>query len=220
MKAIKTKNVFKVTYYLIKTFFFLHLAYIFFNLFLNYTIPFDGKSDFTVRGHVALIEKGWKPMEVTSLNENNKPIFLMYKTGFVRFDFNNWSDALNINSILHILFYNLWLLMGLYISFQLYSIFKSLFKTRIFEKKNTVRLRLMAVTIILMPVVKNFSQRFFVSFAKANFALEGHSVHLQQNPDFYNFPYLPYLCTGLLIFAIIEIYKEGMKLQSETDLTI
>jgi len=220
MKAIKSNRVFRTMYYLITLFFFLHLFYFLVNLFLNYSVPFDKKSEFTIRGHISLIENNWKPMEVNSLNARCKPIFLLYKSGFVRFDFDNWKDAFNTKSVLHILFYNLWLLMGLLISFQLYMIFRSLIKTKVFEKVNTRRLRLVAATIILMPFIKNLSQMFFLSFARTNFSIEGHTIHLPQNHSFYNFPYLPYILVGLLIFAIVEIFKEGMRLQSETDLTI
>jgi hypothetical protein len=159
-------------------------------------------------------------MEVTSLNEDCKPILLLYKTGFVRFDFNHWKDALTINSLLYMSFYNLWLLMGLFITFQLYRIFKSIAKDKVFKKENTKRLRLVALTIIVMPVAQNLAQRFFLLFARANFEVNDNNIGLPQNHGFFDFPYLPYLIVGLLIFAIVEIYNEGMRLQSEIDLTI
>lgn len=219
MKTRK-KLVFQGAYYFIKLLFFSHLFYVLINLFLNYSIPFDKESKVTIRGYISVIEDNWKPMEVKTLSERCDPTFLLHKSGFVRFDFQNWKDALDKNSVLYIIFYNLWLLMGLFISFQLYTIFRTLYKKRVFEGKNTSKLRLIASTIIVMPVIKNLSQYFFISFARSNFLLERHTIHLPQNNSFFQFPYMPYLIVGLLIFAVIEIYKEGMRLQSETDLTI
>ncbi len=217
---IKKNRVFQVAFYFIKLLFFSHLLYVLINLFLNYSVPFDNKSNVTIRGHISLIEKNWKPTDVKTLNEKSESTFLLCKSGFVRFDFKNWKDALDKNSILYILFYNLWLIMGLYISFQLHTVFRALYRKRTFEMKNTFKLRLVASIIILMPVIKNLAQKFFTSFAQSNFAFEGHAIQLSCNYSFYQFPYLPYLVVGILIFAIIEIYKEGMRLQTETDLTI
>lgn len=220
MKSKNSNWIFKVAYQLSRLFFILYLLFFLLNLFFNYSVPFDGSSKFTVRGHVSLTEKDWKPMEVTTLNENCNSTFLLYKTGFVRFDFDNWEDALTINSILYILLYNVWLLMGLFIIFQLFQVFKSIVKDRVFKKENTKRLRLVALTIIVMPIIQNLSQRFFFLFARTNFEVNGNNIGLPQNHDFFGFPYLPYLAVGFLIFAIVEIYNEGMRLQSETDLTI
>ncbi|MFV0591870.1 MAG: DUF2975 domain-containing protein [Draconibacterium sp.] len=220
MKVIRKERVFRGTYYFIKFLFFLHLLYILVNLILNYSIPFDKKSEVTIRGYVSVIEKDWQPMEVKTLNSKCEPIFLLHKSGFIRFDFNSWKDALDKNSVLNILFYNLWLLMGLFISFQLYTIFRTLYKKATFDTRNTLKLRWIASTIIVMPFVKYLAQYFFTLFARSNFQLEGHSVHLVQNNSFFQFPYLPYLVVGMLVFAITEIYNEGMCLQSETNLTI
>jgi len=216
----KRSRVFKGAYYLIKLLFFSHLLYFLLNLFLNYSVPFDKKSQVTIRGHISGIENNWKPTEVNNLDEKCESTFLYFKSGFVRFDFNNWKDALDKNSVLYIVLYNLWLIMGVFISFQLYTVLKTLYKKGTFEKKNTFRLQFIATTIIFMPVVKNFAQKYFTSFAQSNFAIEGHVIQLSRNNSFYQFPYLPYLVVGLLIFAIIEIYKEGMRLQTETNLTI
>ncbi len=220
MKTIGKKRVFQGAYYFIKLLFFSHLIYFLINLILNYSIPFDKKSEVTIRGYISLIENNWNPIEVKTLNEKGESTFLMHKSGFVRFDFKNWKDALDKDSVLYIVFYNLWLLMGLFISFQLYTIFRALYKKSTFEGRNTLKLRWIASTIIVMPLIKNLAQYFFTSFARSNFLLEGHAIHLPQNDSFFQFPYLPYLVVGLLVFAIIEIYKEGMRLQSEADLTI
>ena len=200
MKAQKDNRIFRTIYYLTKLLLLVHICFILFNIFANYTPPLNDNSKFTIRGDISVIKKDLKREEVKNLNPSSNPDFIIFhKAGFVRFDFDNWSDVLSTYSVLHIFFFNLWLFMGLHISLQLYKIFRALAKSNIFEKVITKRLRLIAATIILMPITKHLSEIFFLQLAKTNFSFADHYLSIPQNHNtFYGFS-IPTIPNGWLI---------------------
>lgn len=211
---------FTIIYFLVLFFSALNVAYVLFFL-SDFYAPFRSSAEFCIRDKIILMENNNLFSEIKSSSSNVEPVIFHWKEGRLSFYFKDWHEVLQENDvIIYILFYILWFLLSLGVTLLLFRIFHSIKKKGVFEKANINRIRIIASFIVLMPVAKYFSLLFFTKFSKANLILENHNIVFFREYDSTPFPLTPYFWVGLLIFAIAEIYREGIRLQTENQLTI
>ncbi|RYD82407.1 MAG: DUF2975 domain-containing protein [Sphingobacteriales bacterium] len=215
MKPASNSLVIKALYWFFSIGFYLHSAATVLLILLNHLTYWDGWK-YTIRGNLSLREDNWRPMAVNIMDNSAKPIFLMYKGGFARFDYSNISRGLTINN-LTITFLDIAILMvSLAITFQLMKIFSSLIKNQVFDWKNIVRLRWIGLFIIIIPVLKYGKNFMFFREAKERINIPGHEIF---SYGIGNSFYLMVLL-ALMVFTLTEIFKYGLGLQRENDLTV
>ena len=205
----------KTLYILVSVIFYLHILFVVATLGLNYIDPID--KTLTIRGDVALVENDWKPYPVESINQFSEARLLLFnKAGFARIDFHDHQlEAFSVKSVGYVLLHTLWLLLGLFITYQLRNIFRSLTKDKIFKSENLSRIRNIGIALLIIPVVRFASRLVFASYASEHIMIEGHQIGAKG--WYYG---LPVVLFAILVFVLLEIFKAGLTLQKESELTI
>lgn len=223
MKEAMKKPFIKVMYYTSKAIFGLHLALLIIIAVGNYFDPFGyfhgEKLKFTIRGNVSVLEKNWKPLrtgELITIQDSIgvKPIFLMKKSGFSRIDYTDFAKAFTfINMAITLLDMACWWI-WLVLTYQLMRIISSLKNSIVFDRSNIKRLQIIAIVFGIVPVLDFIKNTLYAKLLKSTVLIPNHSI-LPEQSDIY---------TGigimLLVFVLIEIFRYGLSLQKENDLTI
>lgn len=114
--------------------------------------------------------------------------------------------------ILNFTCYMLWLLF----TWQLLKVFKSLKENRIFETRNVWRLRVVAIIVGLSPVLNLIRNLIYPSLLQKNaILLPNHRIAY-----YYDYSMFEGIFYMVIILLVIEIFKYGISLQQEKDLTI
>jgi len=211
-------------YWLTKIVFITHLVIVVLMTVLNYVdtvgICFGNAPYVTIRGDVNIVEENWKPLkehEQFRMNDSIgvRTIFLMKKSGFARIDYTDLMKVFTPNNILIIIFdiahYWIWLL----VSFQLMKIIASLKNEIIFDMMNVRRLKILAIAFGLAPILETVKNIMFANLLRSSITISHHFIWSEKH-------FMMYYGIGimLLIFVFAEIFKYGLQLKNENDLTI
>ncbi len=168
--------------------------------------------------------RGW----VTTVVEN-KPIVLphpdgsgdlkMYNFGeqkLVILEFANMSGFLQARYLGYILFQNMAWVLGIFVLYQMFRIFRNLDIGATFRSDNTSRIRRIAIAVLAFPIVRYFAAQLMSGIA---YEAQGHQITVARLPIFTESLLLGGLLS-LVIFALAEVFRSGAQLQQEQDLTI
>ena len=167
---------------------------------------------------------------------DNKTIYYMNgnRIGFMRIDYSNFSKAFTFKNIAWVLCDILIMLLWLLISYQIMKILQSLRNKSIFNQQNTKRIRFIGWLFILIPFAEFARDQLFFLVVSQHIKIKG--IDFVSNSHWYdlspfsiygsasygsmNHPLFPSIALGLIILVIAQIFKNGLDLQKENDLTI
>lgn len=127
----------------------------------------------------------------------------------------NDSSSLNIKAIGVIALNVINQIVWLGFTWLLFSIFKSLKKEGVFVEGNIKRLRLIALVVGISPIIKLFNNLLFANLVSEELVLTDKYVAF--NYDYSMFTAVFYM---VLILVLVEIFRYGMKLKNDNDLTV
>lgn len=107
--------------------------------------------------------------------------------------------------------YVIWLLF----TWQLLQVFRSLKQSQIFEKKNVWRLRLVALFVGIAPFLELLRNIIYPSLFAENAVLTNHRIAY-----YYDESILQGFFYMIVILLVVEIFKYGISLKEDQDLTI
>lgn len=107
--------------------------------------------------------------------------------------------------------YLIWLIF----TWQLLQVFKSLKQSQIFERRNIWRLRVVALVVGVLPIFELIRNIIYPSLFAENAVLLHHRItYYYDNSLFAGIFYM------VIILLVVEIFKYGISLKEEQDLTI
>jgi hypothetical protein len=112
---------------------------------------------------------------------------------------------------LNVVQYLIWLLF----TWQLLKVFKSLKQSQIFDKRNIWRLRVVAIIVGISPVLELIRNIIYPSLFAENAVLPHHRIAY-----YYDASMFEGLFYMVVILLVVEIFKYGITLKEEQDLTI
>jgi len=214
--------------------FILHVLLVSFTLIGNYFNFSEGANgdeiQFSIRGDVNLTERNWNLLDSTEYTSIQKeatadPFILMKKSAFVRLDYSDLSVLSSLKMIILILFdMGSWLI-WLVLTFQLMKILRSIKSKGIFESDVVIkRLRLIATVFITAPIISAVAKRMFTNLVTETLSINGHFIWYSRDFKYITSLIDHHILSGaavaLLILVLVEVFKRGIELKSETDLTI
>lgn len=107
--------------------------------------------------------------------------------------------------------YLIWLLF----TWQLLKVFQSLKRKHIFEYRNIWRLRIVAFVVGAAPILELVRNIIYPSLIYENISLPNHRIAY-----YYDFSMFAGIFYMILILLVVEIFKYGISLKQENDLTI
>ncbi|MCU0441199.1 MAG: DUF2975 domain-containing protein [Bacteroidia bacterium] len=107
--------------------------------------------------------------------------------------------------------YLIWLLF----TWQLLKVFKSLKQSQIFEKGNIWRLRVVAFVVGIAPILELIRNIIYPSLFSENAVLPNHRIAY-----YYDASMFAGIFYMVIILLVVEIFKFGISLKVEQDLTI
>lgn len=215
MKNTLNPVIIKGLYWFFRIGFYLHALITLALILLNHITYWDGWK-YTIRGKFGVREEHWRPMKVNVIDETADPIFMMHKAGWVRFDYENLAEGLTLKNISITLLDISVLLVTLAITYQIMKIFSSLVNNQVFDMKNIRRLRWIGLLIIAVPILKYAFNQLFFSVVQAKISISGHKIGAYGFGS--SFYYM--ILLAIMIFTLTEIFKYGLSLQKENDLTV
>jgi hypothetical protein len=106
-------------------------------------------------------------------------------------------------------------LIWLVFTWQLLKVFKSLKQSQIFERRNIWRLRIVAFIVGISPIIELIRNIFYPSLFAENAVLPHHRIAC-----YYDASMFEGLFYMVIILLVVEIFKYGISLKEEQDLTI
>lgn len=106
-------------------------------------------------------------------------------------------------------------LMWLGFTFLLLLIFKSLKYNDIFEKKNITRLRLIALIVGISPLFQLMKNLLFAQVLQKQVSLQKHYISF-----YYDYSLFSGCLYMILIMVLVEVFRYGMSIKRENDLTV
>lgn len=107
--------------------------------------------------------------------------------------------------------YFVWLLF----TWQLLKVFKSLQENKIFEKRNIGRLRVVAFVVGISPIIELLRNIIYPSLFAENAVLQHHRIAY-----YYDYSMFAGIFYMIIILLVVEIFKYGISLKEEQDLTV
>lgn len=107
--------------------------------------------------------------------------------------------------------YLIWLLF----TWQLLKVFQSLKRKQIFENRNIWRLRVVAFVVGAAPIIELIRNIIYPSLFNEYVSLPNHRIAY-----YYDFSMFAGIFYMILILLVVEIFKYGISLKQENDLTI
>lgn len=214
--------------------FILHVLLVSFTLFGNYFNFTWGENgsviQFSIRGDVNLTEQKWDLLDSTEYTIAQKeliadPFILMKKSAFVRLNYEDLSVLASLKMIVLILFdIGSWLI-WLVLTFQLMKILRSIKSKGIFDSDVVIkRLRLIAPVFISAPIISAVAKRMFTNLVTDTLSINGHFIWYSRDFKYVTTLLDHHILSGaavaLLILVLVEVFKRGIELKSETNLTI
>ena len=199
---------------IVNVFFYLHLLVFVFLLVFNHFYPFDVQNRFTIRGWVQVNPEHWRPEPVESIGNFDDQTMLFMKKAFIRFDYTSLPEALTWNNVRFFFMDNFVKVLWLLITFQMRNIFRSLAKEHVFKSQSLNRIRIIALLFLLIPFAKYLSNLWFLPIVMSEVKVEGHFIRMIEGFD------ISMLGFAILIVGLGEVFKYGIQLQKQSDLTI
>jgi hypothetical protein len=169
-----------------------------------------------IRGWVTTAsEPGPEQVPPASSGEQMK----LYEFGdrkLVMVEFSNFSALMQIRYLGYIFFQLIPWLLGVYILYQMFVIFRDMDRGKIFPQENVRRIRHMATAVLLFPIVNYLSGTFLWNIVLTQ---RGQSASMPLSPLFLE-PILQAGFIALILFSLAEVFRYGSQLQQEQDLTI
>lgn len=224
MEKTTTSGFIRLMHWLTKLVFGLHLTLVIFLTAFNY---FDllgylhgEKPFFTVRGEVHCIAQNWKPLRETEeyLVKDRvgvNPVYLMKNSGFARLDYTDFNKAFSFRNVMITILDIAHLWIWLVLSFQLMKIISSLRASKVFDLHNMLRLRIIALVFGVAPILEAIRNNMFAGLLKSIIEIPNYFILSK-----YNFMMYYGIGIMLFIFVLAEIFKYGLQLKQENDLTI
>jgi len=154
--------------------------------------------------------------EATLQLKSGKVLSIFVDEAFVSF---NVDDRYGVAGILNYLFFMLILVIAFYVILLLWKIFRSIRSSlkneNPFHFKNIWRIRKIAIAVIISALMEIFYPIILKYFWFEKISVFNQSFNLQLN-----FDAAIDLFWALIIFVIAEIYRVGLEIKKEQDLTI
>jgi hypothetical protein len=182
-------------------------------------------AEFSIGGGRPFI-RGW----VTSVQEPAAaPVLLPHPDGsgdlkvysysqpkFIFLEFADMGALLQSRYLGHIFFQKLSWILGILVLYQFTRIFRNLDRGQIFRDENIRRIKFIALAVALVPVTGFAASRMLSGIT---YTAEGHTVRTAVPVA-----QMEYIIAGgvlaLVILALVEIFRNGVQLQQEQELTI
>ncbi len=103
---------------------------------------------------------------------------------------------------------------SLVVTYQLRKIFATLTDTHLFVVGNVYRLRTIAFILMAFSPISWLLSLFTNEYVRTHFSAKGNALNFHYELDFNA------ILTGLVLLVIAEVFKEGVQLKEEQDLTI
>lgn len=134
----------------------------------------------------------------------------------ITLQFSDMSAMLKTRYLSYIFFQNMAWVIGIFILYQMFRIFRNLDLGAVFHTENTRRIRWIAIAVLAFPVVRFIAENLMFGIA---YEAAGHSIEVARPPLMLE-PIIAGVFLSLIIFALAEVFRNGAKLQQEQDLTI
>jgi len=221
MKNLTKESLIKTLYWFFRIGYWFHLTLIIFLFLVNYIFIDEKGLYFTVRGDFKVSEEKWRPTKefnYIGTDTNAKPIVLLSRSGWARVDYYDLSKAFTPRNIGITLADMLWFILSLTITFQLMKILRSIMQKNVFDDYNIRLLRWIAFAVGLMPICESFQKFWFSQVIQQSIGFSKYFVVVKRGL------YMSEITQGLimmtLILVLIEIFRFGINLKQENDLTI
>lgn len=169
-----------------------------------------------IRGWVTTAtEVGPEQIPQASTGEQMK----LYEFGdrkLVMVEFSDLSAMMQVRYLGYILFQQIPWLLGIYILYQMFMLFRDMDRGKIFPQENVRRIRRMAMAVLVFPLANYISGTFLWSIVQSQ---RGQSPSVPISPLFLE-PILQAAFIALILFSLAEVFRHGFQLQQEQDLTI
>lgn len=200
-------------------------------LFIVFSVLDFGKSGRGVSG-LALIEQNTGPIILSGNIKSEVPgVELSLKPEGVKVIYEVFSEQHKTLFVICKVFYlvtlNLWLLFVIFVFFQIRNIIKNVclgakaendsITHHVFSHKNILRLRHIAYGFMIMPFVEllnYFADKYFLT---QYVNIKGLTIIPAYGASSISWEYI---LVGLLFTVMIEVFKKGLHLQEENDLTV
>lgn len=143
----------------------------------------------------------------------------MYHSGhhkYVTLEFNEMGTMLRGRYLAYILFQSLAWVFGITILYQMFRILRNLENGLFFHFENVRRIRFIALAAVGIPIVHFFASWIFVGIT---YTFHGHEYHAEI-PDLHRERIIIGALVALVIYAFGEIFRTGIRLKEEHDLTV
>ncbi|MBN8678374.1 MAG: DUF2975 domain-containing protein [Chitinophagales bacterium] len=134
----------------------------------------------------------------------------------VMVEFSDLSAMMQVRYLGYILFQQIPWLLGIYILYQMFMLFRDMDRGKIFPQENVRRIRRMAMAVLVFPLANYISGTFLWSIVQSQ---RGQSPSVPISPLFLE-PILQAGFIALILFSLAEVFRHGFQLQQEQDLTI
>lgn len=169
-----------------------------------------------IRGWVnTAAEVGPEQIPQASTGEQMK----LYEFGdrkLVMVEFSNLSTMMQLRYLGYIFFQQIPWLLGVYILYQMFALFRDMDRGKIFPQENVRRIRRMATAVLMFPVANYISGTFLWNIVQTQ---RGQSASAPLSPLFLE-PILQAAFIALILYSLAEVFRHGYRLQQEQDLTI
>ncbi len=169
--------------------------------------------------------RGW----VTTVAESGNPVLLPHPDGsgdvklynfgeqkLVMLEFADMSGMLKARYLFYLFFQNMAWVLAIYVLYELMRIFRNLDRGRIFQDENARRIRRIALAVLFFPLMGFIASRILTG---VTYEAGGQTIG-RVLPAAHLESLLMGVLVALVIFALVEIFRSGVQLQQEQDLTI
>ncbi len=181
----------------------------------------DSVWQLTTYGHIRISGLSCEPPTIIQSDSIGKSVKLrVYNSSIVAFYYSDFKKAFQDKAVLVILLQIIHDLCWLVITFQLMLIFTNLKRNKVFELSVIRRLRIIAIIIAIAPVLQKLRSYWFSKVIEQNIEIQGHTIGSQNTFNIIYESLLYGVLPAILILILAEIFKHGMLLKQENDLTI
>ena len=110
-----------------------------------------------------------------------------------------------------------WFAAALAIIYELRQVVRTLVAGEPFARANAARIRFIGLVIILMEIAKVAILTGFSLFVRNNFTIEGLTLSVIPDPDLGD---LGVIFLGLVVLVIAAVFRQGIELREEQELTV
>ena len=169
-----------------------------------------------IHGWVMMVTEHDDPVGTPHPDGNNT--MTMYHSGhqkFVTLEFTEMGTMLRGRYLAYIFFQNMAWVLGIMILYQMYRILRNLGQGLVFHFENVRWIRYIALAALGIPVVHFFASWILVGIT---YSFHGHE-YSTEIPDLHRERIIIGALVALLIFAFGEIFRTGIRLKEEHDLS-